>query len=270
MALRNQPYIPLYIQDYLTDEKLSLCSWQTQGIYIKILCILHKQENYGCVLFKQNSEISLNSINYFADIFIRLIPCQKTDMINCLNELISNNVLYLDEEKLYQKRMVKDFTISEERRKAGKTGGGNPKLKQDLFKQNPKQKPENENEIENEYKDNNKPNNNIYITANSENFLDKSFVMNGITSECWASFTDEQQQQYIDAIKSIFKTDRNVQEKAMKFYKINNNSELQNYMADFWNFKVNGKLKYDNYYLGFYKMWDYFTNWLVLKKDKKI
>ena len=35
MALRNQPYIPLYVQDFLTDEKLNQCSPASQGIYIK-------------------------------------------------------------------------------------------------------------------------------------------------------------------------------------------------------------------------------------------
>ncbi len=47
MALRNQPYLPLFVQDYLTDEKLNECSAQSQGVYIKIMCLMHKSETYG-------------------------------------------------------------------------------------------------------------------------------------------------------------------------------------------------------------------------------
>jgi len=53
MALRDQPYLPLYVQDYLTDEKLNECSPATQGVYIKLLCVLHKMEEYGTILLKQ-------------------------------------------------------------------------------------------------------------------------------------------------------------------------------------------------------------------------
>lgn len=156
MALRNQPYIPLYIQDYMTDEKLNMCSWKTQGIYIKIMCVLHKQEVYGKILFKQNSKQNKSTVEYYASILVRQIPCQMEDMVEALNELLENGVMIMNESCIYQKRMVRDGETSEARSKAGKKGGGNP-----LFKQNNKQTPkqnnkqnteyENENENENEY-----------------------------------------------------------------------------------------------------------------------
>ena len=93
MALRNQPYFPLYVQDYLTDEKLNMCSWTTQGIYIKILCILHKQSSYGSILFKQNYKQNESAINYFASILIKNLPCQYSDMVGALSELIDFEVL---------------------------------------------------------------------------------------------------------------------------------------------------------------------------------
>ena len=136
MALRNQPYIPLYIQDYLTDEKLSLCSWSTQGIYIKILCILHKQKEYGKLLFKQNDKQNLSTITNFAQILIRLLPCQLNEMEFALGELIDNDVLQIDGCNLQQKRMIKDGLISDARSEAAKKDGGNP----NLFKQKPKGK----------------------------------------------------------------------------------------------------------------------------------
>ena len=64
MALRDQPYIPLYIQDFMTDEKLLQCGPAATGIYIRLMCIMHKEERYGTILlkqkFKQNESMSLN------------------------------------------------------------------------------------------------------------------------------------------------------------------------------------------------------------------
>ena len=136
MALRNQPYFPLYVQDYLTDEKLNSCSWATQGVYIKILCVLHKQESYGKILFKQMDKQNLSRSFNFALQLLQQIPCREFDMINAINELLENNVLSIDGDYLLQKRMVKDGQISMARTESGKKGGGNP----NLFKQKDKQK----------------------------------------------------------------------------------------------------------------------------------
>jgi hypothetical protein len=150
MALRDQPYFPLYVQDFLTDEKLNCCSAATQGVYIKILCILHKQEEYGCILFKQKDKQTDDKLKNFALKFAKLLPFDSNTIHEALIELIDEGVLIIDGDKLYQKRMVKDGEISLTRSKAGKIGGGNPNLfKQNdkqMFKQKYKQNTENENE----------------------------------------------------------------------------------------------------------------------------
>lgn len=155
MALRNQPYFPLYVQDYLTDEKLNMCSWETQGIYIKILCVLHKQTEYGTILFKQTPKQKESTCLFFADVLIRNLPCQREDMLAALEELIYYEVLIITEDRLFQKRMVKDNAISEARSRAGKKGGGNPILfkqkDKQPFKQIDKQNTEYESEYESEY-----------------------------------------------------------------------------------------------------------------------
>jgi hypothetical protein len=119
MALRNQPYFPLYVQDYLTDEKLNMCEWSSIGIFSKIMCVLHKQDDYGSILFKQNSKQNLSMIENFASVLVKHIPCQLVDMINALNDLIDNGVLTIEDNKLFQKRMVKDGQISLKRSLAG-------------------------------------------------------------------------------------------------------------------------------------------------------
>jgi len=155
MALRNQPYIPLYVNDWLTDEKLNMCSIAAQGTFIKLMCIFHKSNEYGAYtlnagLFKQNDkqepkhhhEICLK----FAAMFARLLPLDKETIADGLIELVEYGVLTIDGNKIFSKRMVKDGFISEQRANAGKKGGGNPNLSkktdENLFKQKDKQNTE--------------------------------------------------------------------------------------------------------------------------------
>lgn len=168
MALRDQPYIPLYVQDYLTDEKLNSCSAASQGVYIKIMCILHKQEDYGTILLKQKDKICLNKISNFALKFAKLLPFDFKIIEEALNELIDEGVLIIEDDKIYQKRMVKDFQISLKRINAAKNGGGNPVLFKQKDKQKDKQNPEIEIEIENI--DFNKLKDSTNLINNSEKF----------------------------------------------------------------------------------------------------
>lgn len=152
MALRDQPYLPLYVQDYLTDEKLNMCSAASQGVYIKLMCIMHKSEIYGKILFKQKYKQKESIIENFALQISKQITFDVKTIQDALVELIEESVLILEDETIYQKRMVRDFEISEQRSLAAKKGGGNPVLfkqnnKQE-FKQKDKQNTENENEYE--------------------------------------------------------------------------------------------------------------------------
>ena len=166
MALRDQPYLPLYVQDYLSDEKLSLCTYSTQGIYIRIMCVLHKSDTYGGILFKQIPKQNFSSLQYFAFILSKQTGVDSSDMQDAIEELIFFDVLKIEEQNkvdfLFQKRMVKDFNISQARSESAKKGGGNPNLfkqsSKQTHKQTPKQNPEYEYEyeIEDENKDENK------------------------------------------------------------------------------------------------------------------
>ena len=51
MALRDQPYIPLYVQDFMTDEKLNECSAESTGVYIRIMCLM--QITRGTILLQK-------------------------------------------------------------------------------------------------------------------------------------------------------------------------------------------------------------------------
>lgn len=152
MALRDQPYFPLFVQDYLSDEKLSLCAYSTQGIYVRIMCVLHKSETYGGILFKQIPKQNFSSEEYFVYVLAKQTGVDMNDMKDVIEELLFCGVLKIEQNSgidfLFQKRMVKDFSISESRSRAAKKGGGNPNLFKQTYKQIDKQIPEYENVIE--------------------------------------------------------------------------------------------------------------------------
>ena len=123
MALRNSPYLPLYVQDFLTDEKLADCSANANGVYIRLMCILHKSEPYGKILlkqkYKQNESMCLN----FASMLLRQMPYMMSEIHDGLEELLDNKIIEIDGDYLLQKRMVKDGELSEKRAVAGQKGG---------------------------------------------------------------------------------------------------------------------------------------------------
>ena len=132
MALRDQPYLPLYVQDFLTDEKLMECSASATGIYIRLLCIMHKSEEYGVILLKQKDKQTDNQIKNFALKLAKYLPYSTEEIIAGLSELLSEGVLQNGGDKLSQKRMIKDNEISIIRSEAGKKGvfaKANPKAK---------------------------------------------------------------------------------------------------------------------------------------------
>ncbi len=148
MALRNQPYIPLYVQDFMTDEKLMVCSASATGVYIRIMCIMHKSNPYGMILLKQKDKQKSNQEENFAYKLAKFLPYDFDEILPGLIELLAEDVIQIDGDRLVQKRMVKDNYISEQRSKAGKKGGNKT---QDFAKAKSKANSENEDEYENEY-----------------------------------------------------------------------------------------------------------------------
>ena len=196
MALRNQPYLPLYIQDFMTDEKLAECSAQATGVYIRIMCLMHKSETYGKVLLKQKHKQTDKQIKNFALMVARNLPYTSDVVLLGLEELLLEGVLQIEGDYLVQKRMVKDNDISEKRSVSGKLGGEKTKLKTNKFAQakvqaNTEYEIEYENEIENEFKTDsfgkskNLLNNNSIISVVCRNWYNK-----------FPTYTKDQDQDY--------------------------------------------------------------------------
>lgn len=172
MALRDQPYLPLYVQDFLTDEKLAECSASANGVYIRVMCIMHKSEEYGKIFIKEKDLCRTfcpgktsgkydGKLPAIAAKLARHLPYSTPEIEAALEELLDEGVLSLEGNCLYQKRMVKDAEISEKRALSGRRGAQATNNKYDLTPKNngevvgdfaPANIPantENENEIEN-------------------------------------------------------------------------------------------------------------------------
>jgi hypothetical protein len=123
MSRRNQPYIPLYADDFQTDEKLVMCSAESTGVFIRIMCLMHKSEPYGKILLKQKFKQTGKQILDFASQLAIYFPYDTTTIERALTELVEEDVLQMDGDFLVQKRMVRDAEISEIRGNVGKQGG---------------------------------------------------------------------------------------------------------------------------------------------------
>lgn len=120
MALRDQPYLPLYIQDFLTDEKLAECSAAAHGVYIRIMCMMHKSDEYGTIELKNKDKKSENNVENFAKKLEKLTPFPYEIILESLQELKHEKVLFFKGDKMSQKRMVKDSELSTKRQRAVK------------------------------------------------------------------------------------------------------------------------------------------------------
>lgn len=112
MAQRNLPYLKLYVQDFMSDEKLNECSAEATGVYIRLMCIMHKNEEYGVVRLKLKDKHSSRPVADLARKLARQMPYDIKTIERGLCELLEEGVLNLDGDVLYQKRMVHDGKVS--------------------------------------------------------------------------------------------------------------------------------------------------------------
>lgn len=145
MALRDQPYLPLFVQDFLTDEKLMECSASATGVYIRIMCVMHKSETYGKILLKQKDKQSTNQIENFALKLVRHMPYDLVTISCSITELCNEKCLEIEGDYLVQGRMVRDGLLSIKRSKSGSKGG---KTTQGIAREFAKAKPQANAEIE--------------------------------------------------------------------------------------------------------------------------
>jgi hypothetical protein len=126
----RSPSFQFYPGDWLTDPKLNLCSPQTKGVWMDILCHMHLSDEpgflvFGDIILDANGiqKLSKTSPKVFQKVFV---------------ELTTFGIIQRDElGRYFSKRMVNDERIRQQWRDIGKLGG-NPKLKK---KDNPRVNP---------------------------------------------------------------------------------------------------------------------------------
>ena len=152
MALSKQPYFPLYVRDYMSDERLSFCSLGAVGLFFRLICIMHLSEQYGHYILNKNSLKNLARFSRKKDTrsgaekgvlegskecsesareaLVNALSTQlskstsntKTAVKNALNELIDAGILVLTDNGFYQPEMVKMDELSQKRAISGEKG----------------------------------------------------------------------------------------------------------------------------------------------------
>jgi uncharacterized protein YdaU (DUF1376 family) len=123
MALRDQPYLPLFVDDFANDPKLRECSANATGVYIRLLCYWHKTNIYGKTLLLQKDKQKDSNIENFAIKLSKHLPYSLQEILDGVIELLENDVIQYSSDEFSQKRMVKDNALSEVRKEAGSKGG---------------------------------------------------------------------------------------------------------------------------------------------------
>lgn len=112
-------WIKFYPDDWNGDLALAACSYRAQGVYARLIAVLHRSEPYGYLL-RNGSEPSPSEVS-------RATGIPPNTYRASLRELLDNGVLKRDEIGIYSARMVRDQQKREEASKVGKRGG-NPAL----------------------------------------------------------------------------------------------------------------------------------------------
>jgi hypothetical protein len=123
MALIDQPYLPLYVDDWMNNSKLKLCTPGAHGLMVSIMCLMHKSESYGVILLKQKFKQTDKQELNFATQIAKLSSFDLLEIEKSFYELLDEKVLKIEGEKLICFRMVKDADISNKRALSGKSGG---------------------------------------------------------------------------------------------------------------------------------------------------
>lgn len=133
----------------MTSNKLRMCSPLAHGVLINVLCVLHRENEYGKILLRQKfKQKSSNCLN-FAEQLACILPFDVRDIEAGLRELLAEDVLKIEGDYLISEKLESLADISQKRSKAGKKGGiKSSKKMRDFAKAKVQANTENENDIE--------------------------------------------------------------------------------------------------------------------------
>lgn len=112
-----EPYSKFYWSDWRGDPKLRMCSLAARGLWMDILCIMHENEGY----------FTLERDKEFYKRIARFFQISRINFEKLLKELIENNVVSIDGNRIFSRRMIRDIERSKTNKLNGKNGG-NPAI----------------------------------------------------------------------------------------------------------------------------------------------
>lgn len=124
MKINKLPWFKFYPKDWMTDSGLRLCSWDTKGVYIDLLCIMAESNRYGY--------LEINDKAPTQEMLMKRLSIHHKTLKKCLRELQENGIISLCNGVLYSRKMAKQFTQHAQQKDFGKKGGNptlNPTLK---------------------------------------------------------------------------------------------------------------------------------------------
>jgi len=127
MTRKKLPGFMLYPDDLTADEALAVVSIGAFGLWIKLLCVMHKCTMRGYLRQENGEPYSIEQIG-------RLTGCSVDEADHLLNELIDAGAASKTKNGIiYNRRMVREEEKRMKCSDAGKRGGGNPRLKGESF-----------------------------------------------------------------------------------------------------------------------------------------
>jgi hypothetical protein len=124
------PWEAWYASDWLSDEKLRLCSFGAKGLWMDLLCIMLKSDTKGMLVNPEGKPMTAQEI-------ASLTGGPEGEIFALLEELKRRKVCSQNEDGiLYSRRLKRNSELSAVRSKAGRKGGLRSK---NLLKQNMRQ-----------------------------------------------------------------------------------------------------------------------------------
>ncbi|HUX01325.1 MAG TPA: hypothetical protein VMY35_10150 [Phycisphaerae bacterium] len=113
----GRPSLQFYPADWRTDTAVQLCSLAARGLWIEILCLMFQSPKRGCLLQANGKQIEASGL-------AKLVGVEEAEVKQMLSELEANAVYStLDDGTVYNRRMYRQWKLSETRAKAGRKGG---------------------------------------------------------------------------------------------------------------------------------------------------
>jgi hypothetical protein len=122
------PFMKFFVNDWLSDEKLSLCSLAAQGLWMRMVCFMHKNARRG-YLETDGKPLSLDQLARLAGVSTELVS-------PLIQELLTSGVPSVtDQGVILCRRMVEKESLRLVRSEAGRKGGMAKAEREVLLKQ---------------------------------------------------------------------------------------------------------------------------------------